>query len=172
MSVEPKSVGNAFERRVVEREDVVVKAVEALRTMVGVHSIHAFKLPNPRGALDPISAIGHQAAIREWVAREGLVIRRTEEMRIGSVEGHDDDRVVGAVSPETDVSDLEIAIRGRESWHRRSGVTRGQVAQLDDLVFAIDLVHTERVFDLQADGRSAGRVSAYALRRRRAAAVE
>src|SRR6266542_6063237 len=118
-------VCHALKSGVVEREDVVGQLGEALRAMVGVHTIHPLKSPNPGRVLDSIRAVGPWASIRKRMTRERFVIRRAEEKRVGAVKGYDDNRVLSNVSPETDVAEPQVVVRRRESGHGRPGIAPG-----------------------------------------------
>ena len=91
--VEP--ICKRLERGVVEGEDEVVQGVELFRAMIRMNAVTPLGFTNPRGALDLESPIRMKTSSGQRMAVKRLVVRRTEEARVGANERDDGDSAVG-----------------------------------------------------------------------------
>jgi len=89
MHLESETLGDAFERRVVEREDIVSKVGEQLWAVLGMDRVHALQGSDPRGSLDLRDGVGSQSPGGRRVATHRLVVRRAEEVGAGVLEMDD-----------------------------------------------------------------------------------
>jgi hypothetical protein len=77
---ELKTLGDAFEHTVVERQDEVLVLGEPFRLMAWVHCIHALKCTNPRRPGNLECCVWLKASLRQWVTSKSFIIRWAEHV--------------------------------------------------------------------------------------------
>jgi len=103
---------------------------------------------------DLVNGVATQAARSEWMAVKGLIVGRTKEMRIRSVQPDDSDGLIrrvgryrvdicsvpGRVWLRDDVREQEVGLIAYERWKRRTHIRSGNALDLDYAIVS-DLVH-------------------------------
>ena len=77
---ELKTLRDAFEHTVVEREDEMLVLGKPFRPMAWVHRVHALKCTNPRRCGDLEYRVRLQASLCQWVAGESFIARWAEHV--------------------------------------------------------------------------------------------